>query len=93
MPKGRPVRNAIFSADARARAYIERWTAEGIDRAAVAVGLCADYPAACAAMTRCSRFFPPNPDLAKTCAAKYTGFTRLLGALAPAWADPAPNGR
>ncbi len=31
--EGHPVRNAIFSADARARAYVERWTAEGIDRA------------------------------------------------------------
>ena len=30
---GHPVRNAIFSADTRARAYVERWTAEGIDRA------------------------------------------------------------
>ncbi len=31
--EGRPVRNAIFSADARAREYVERWNAEGIDRA------------------------------------------------------------
>jgi L-xylulokinase len=61
--------------------------------AAVAVGLYADYPAACAAMTRCSRFFLPNPDLAKTYAAKYARFTRLLGALDPAWADLAWNGR
>ena len=30
---GHPVRNAIFSADTRARAYVERWTAAGIDRA------------------------------------------------------------
>lgn len=30
---GRPVRPAIFSADSRARSYVERWTAEGIGRA------------------------------------------------------------
>jgi len=61
--------------------------------AAVAVGLYADYPAACAAMTRCSRRFSPNADLAKTYAAKYTRFTRLLDALEPAWADLAWSGR
>jgi L-xylulokinase len=61
--------------------------------AAVAVGLHADYPAACAAMTRCSRRFTPQADFAKTYAAKYQRFTRLLGALEPAWADLAWNGR
>ena len=30
---GQPVRHAIFSADTRARSYVERWTAEGIGRA------------------------------------------------------------
>ncbi|MCU0979386.1 MAG: carbohydrate kinase [Pirellulaceae bacterium] len=30
---GRPVRQAIFSADSRARSYVERWTVEGIGRA------------------------------------------------------------
>jgi L-xylulokinase len=30
---GRPVRPGIFSADMRARSYVERWTAEGVDRA------------------------------------------------------------
>ena len=30
---GQPVRPAIFSADTRARSYVERWTAEGIGRA------------------------------------------------------------
>ncbi|HPM82301.1 MAG TPA: FGGY-family carbohydrate kinase [Candidatus Anammoximicrobium sp.] len=29
----KPVRNAIFSADARARSYVERWTAAGIGQA------------------------------------------------------------
>jgi L-xylulokinase len=29
---GRPVRNGVFSADARAREYVERWIAAGIDR-------------------------------------------------------------
>ena len=48
--EGRPVRNAIFSADARAREYVERWTAEGIDRAvrpeddAIAVAWTAERP-------------------------------------------------
>ena len=30
--EGRPVRRAIFSSDSRARAYVEQWTAEGVDR-------------------------------------------------------------
>ncbi len=30
---GKPVRHAIFSADSRAREYVERWTAQGVDRA------------------------------------------------------------
>ncbi len=30
---GKPVRTAIFSADSRARAYVERWTAAGVDQA------------------------------------------------------------
>ncbi|HPD46452.1 MAG TPA: FGGY-family carbohydrate kinase [Anaerohalosphaeraceae bacterium] len=29
---GRPVRNAIISTDSRARAYVERWLADGIDK-------------------------------------------------------------
>ena len=45
---------------------------------AVAVGLHSDYPAACAAMTRCSRRFVPQADLAKTYAAKFQRFARLL---------------
>ncbi len=61
--------------------------------AAVAVGLHADYPAACAAMTRCSRRFLPQPDAAQTYAAKYARFTRLLDALQGAWAHLAWNGR
>jgi L-xylulokinase len=30
---GRPVRRAVYSADARARSYIDRWTADGVARA------------------------------------------------------------
>ena len=29
---GKPVRPAIYSSDARARAYIDRWLADGVDR-------------------------------------------------------------
>ena len=32
-PQGEPVRNAILSMDNRARAYVERWRAAGVDRA------------------------------------------------------------
>ncbi|MHB8954800.1 MAG: FGGY-family carbohydrate kinase [Pirellulaceae bacterium] len=66
--------------------------------AAVAVGVHADYPAACAAMTRCSRRFVPRADPAMAYAAKFQRFTRLLSALEPAWPDlawpdSASNGR
>ncbi len=61
--------------------------------AAVATGLHADYPAACAAMTRCSRRFLPHANLAPTYAAKYAQFARLLGALEPAWTDLAWHGQ
>jgi len=53
--------------------------------AAVATGLHADYPAACAAMTRCSRCFRPQADAVPVYAEKYQRFTTLLGALEPAW--------
>jgi L-xylulokinase len=60
--------------------------------AAVAVKLHADYPAACAAMTRCSRRFVPQEDSVSIYAAKYKRFTALLHALEPAWADLAWTG-
>jgi L-xylulokinase len=59
--------------------------------AAVAVGMHADYPAACAAMTRCTRRFEPRAELAGTYAAKYERLERLLETLAPAWGDLAWN--
>ena len=31
--EGAAVRNAVYSSDSRARSYIERWTADGVDRA------------------------------------------------------------
>jgi L-xylulokinase len=60
--------------------------------AAVAVGIHADYPAACAAMTRCSRRFVPQANCVPVYAAKYARFMTLLAALAPAWADLAWSG-
>jgi L-xylulokinase len=30
---GKPVRNAVFSADARAQSWIDRWTSQGVDKA------------------------------------------------------------
>lgn len=60
--------------------------------AAVAIGLHADYPAACAAMTRCSRRFLPRANHAKTYVAKYSRFARLLSVLGPTWADLAWHG-
>jgi L-xylulokinase len=55
--------------------------------AAVAVGIHADYRAACEAMVRLSRRFSPNPDLAKVYEAKYTRYQRFLEAMEPAWKD------
>lgn len=53
--------------------------------AAIAVGIHADYRAACNAMTRCSRRFVPRGDEVKVYAAKYERFVKLLETLAPAW--------
>jgi len=55
--------------------------------AGVAVGCHADYPAACEAMVRLSRWFVPNPGLAKVYQAKYIRYQRFLEAMEPAWKD------
>jgi len=60
--------------------------------AAVASGIHADYPSACAAMTRCSRRFEPREDPAQIYAAKYARFAKLLETLEPAWSDLAWHG-
>jgi len=60
--------------------------------AAVAIGVHADYRAACAAMTRCSRRFVPRENPARIYAAKVARFARLLETLEPAWADLAWRG-
>jgi len=55
--------------------------------AAVAVGIHADYRAACEAMVRLSRRFLPDPDLAELYRSKYTRYQRFLEAMEPAWKD------
>jgi L-xylulokinase len=53
--------------------------------ASVAVGVHADYRAACAAMVRLSRRFAPNPDLAGVYRAKFARYQQFLKVMEPAW--------